>query len=274
MQIVLAFLLLFVGFVSLITFFTLWLIRKVYEKEHLRRLFGLLTFSSLGVMILSFVIIINAPSPEKVTKSITDRGSQVTGLKTSEQKSLEDNKEIEDLAEKAKEAAVIKEEKKRLVAKEKAEAERLAKEQTGTVAAEKEEDSVLSKSNDFIFNVFQSGDDEISETIIDSEFDDIEKVLMVTVKGKDGWSDKSIGLGFYEDSTAVYRELAKDERIDEVWLTITFPMKDSYGNVDDEDVMSTWMSRETMDKTNWKSFNYDNLLDIVNGVKIYPQFVQ
>ncbi|MEK4712295.1 hypothetical protein [Sporosarcina sp. FSL K6-5500] len=274
MQIVLAFLLFFVGFVSLITFFTLWLIRKVYEKEHLRKVFGLLTLSSVGVMVLSFVIIINAPSPEKVTKSITERGSQVTGLKTSEQKFLKNNKEIEDLAEKAEETAVIKEEKDRLAAEEKAEAESLPKEQLVKVALVKEDDSVLGKSNDVIYNVFQSGDDEINETISDIEFDESEKVLMVTVKGKDGLSEKSIGLGFYEDSTAVYRELAKDDRIDEVWLTITFPMRDTYGNVANEDVMGTYMSRKTMDKINWQSFDYQKLLDVVDGKRIYPQFVQ
>lgn len=138
----------------------------------------------------------------------------------------------------------------------------------------KKEESVIDKSQETIYEFFKFGDDEMDETIIDIEFEENEKSLSVIVKGKDGWSEKSIGAGFYEDSTAVYRELSKDKRIDEAWITITFPMKDEYGNVSDEEVMGTWMSRETMDKIDWEKFNYLDLVDVVDGNRIYPQFVQ
>lgn len=136
------------------------------------------------------------------------------------------------------------------------------------------EQTVVEKSRKTVYDIFEFADDPIDETITDIEFDKSNKSLSVTVKGKDGWSEKSMGAGFYEDSTSVYRELAKDERIDEVWLTIVFPMKDEYGKVNDEEVMATWMSRETMNKIDWKKFNYLNLLDVVDGKTIYPQFVQ
>lgn len=149
----------------------------------------------------------------------------------------------------------------------------------GEVAEDKKPDDAIGqpvsvRSKEFMYSVFESGDDGIDETVSSIEFDEDEKILMATVKGKDGWSEKSIGLGFYEDSTTVYRELSKDERIEEIWLTITFPMQDTYGNVENQEVMATWLSRETMDKVNWKNFDYRNLLDIVDGKRIYPQFVQ
>ena len=140
--------------------------------------------------------------------------------------------------------------------------------------AKKKEQSVLESSKNVLYEIFKFGDDEIDETIVNIEFNESDKSLIATVKGKDGWSDKSIGDGFYMDSTAAYRELAKDERIDEAWITITFPMKDEYGKVTDEEVMGTWMSRETMNKIDWKNFDYKKLLDVVDGKRIYPQFVQ
>jgi len=125
-----------------------------------------------------------------------------------------------------------------------------------------------------VFKVFDDNYTKPSEIVTNLEYDNDEKTLSITVKGKDGWSDESIGLGFYEDSTAVYRELAKDKRIEEAWVTITFPMKDTYGNVEDDEVMATWMSRETMSKINWENFNFQDLLDVVDGKSIYPQFAQ
>ncbi len=179
-----------------------------------------------------------------------------------ERKSDDEKKKVDELKKQQQEEQRSQEE------------ERMAKEKAEKAAVEKENNTVQTKSRKVIYDVFKSGDDKIDETITKFEFDENEKVLKATVKGKDGWSDKSIGRGFYEDSTAVYRELSKDNRIEEVWLTITFSMQDIYGNVEDEEVMGTHVTRKTMDKVNWKNFNYENLLDVVDGVRLYPQFVQ
>ena len=135
-----------------------------------------------------------------------------------------------------------------------------------------EKESVVERSKEVVYETFRFSDDKMDETISDIEYSKSDKTLHVTVKGKDGWSDDSIGLGFREDSTTVYRELAKDDRIQEAWLSITFPMKDKHGNVSDEKVVETWMSRKTMDEINWKSFDYQNLFDVADGVFAYPQF--
>lgn len=134
--------------------------------------------------------------------------------------------------------------------------------------------SIEEKAKTAAYKIFGLSDDPIEETVRDIEFDEDDKSLMITVLGEDGWSDKSIGLGFYEDSTALYREFADDKQISEIWISILFPMKDDHGNLEDEEVMGTWMSRETLNKIEWKTFDYQNLLDVVDGKTIYPQFVQ
>ncbi|KYG89586.1 hypothetical protein A0U40_12415 [[Bacillus] sp. KCTC 13219] len=125
-----------------------------------------------------------------------------------------------------------------------------------------------------IFEIFDDSHSKPSELISKIEYDIENKVLTIKAKGKEGWTEESIRLNFYEDSTAVYREVSKDNRITSAHITLTFPMKDVYGNVTDDDVMITWMSRETMEKINWNNFNYRNLLDVVDGKTMHPQFVQ
>lgn len=126
----------------------------------------------------------------------------------------------------------------------------------------------------FVFKVFDDDYTEPSELVPQIEYDRDEKVIIIKAKGKDGWSDESIGLGFYEDSTAIYRELAKNSQINEAWISLTFPMKDKHGEVSNDEVFSTWLSRDTMNKIKWDSFDYQKLVDVADGKTIYPQFVQ
>lgn len=134
--------------------------------------------------------------------------------------------------------------------------------------------TVVGNAKIVAYQAFKDNYTDPNEIVKNIEFDESDKSLMITVKGKDNITDKLIGNGFYDGSTNIYRELSKDDRINEVWVTIVFPMQDVYGNVEDEEVMVTWMSKETMSKINWENFNYINLLDVVDGKRIYPHFVQ
>ncbi len=272
--------------ISFLTFSTLLIVKATSKKGPSIKLSSILSGSSAFLLIASVITILiiaaNSPSPE--------RGKQETAAVNAE----EEKKAEQELNKKEKQEKIAKDkEEEKTAGEEKAEEERLKKEtedmkQTSEnddkhnekinkkeqSPPSKKDESVIGKSQKTVYEIFKFGNDSLDETITNIEFDDNEKALSVTVKGKDGWSDKSIGEGFYEDSTTAYHELSKDKRINEVWITITFPMQDKYGNVSDEEVMGTWMSRETMDKINWKSFNYENLLDVVDGKRIYPQFVQ
>lgn len=136
------------------------------------------------------------------------------------------------------------------------------------------EGSVEKDAAPVIFKIFDDSHSKPSDVVPDLQYDAAEKTLSIVAKGKDGWSDKSIGEGFYMDSTSVYKQLSADKRLDEVCVALTYPMKDTYGNVTENEVMGTWMSRESMEKVNWDSFNYQKLLVVVDGKTIYPQFVQ
>lgn len=300
---VLAFLLLTAGIVSLAVFLILWLVKALLKSPYSKKMYAIFTSASFALVVLSIILGISTSDPidRASIDALTERGSEITGLKTSTQVAeekekaqvgemdkkeavealkLENEQKEKELAEQKEQEQLAVKEVEEKSANDKVEAEKLAKEQTAKVGAEKKKadeeknNSVPLKSKKVIYDVFKSGGDTINETVTNIGFDEDEKVLKATVKGKDGWSEKSIGLGFYEDSTAVYRELAKDDRIEEAWLTITFPMQDTYGNTEEEEVMVTYMSRETMDKINWDNFDYRMLLDVADGKRIYPHFTQ
>lgn len=292
----------FLSMVSIAISVILLIVKASFKKGPSFKKVVVLIASSLVVFIVSGILMPDL-TPEQKAK-IEDRKQEKELAaaaeleadkkeKTEEERKKEakDKEEIESQGEtkakevenkEQKEQADQKEElekKKEVETKEKSETEKKSaaetnKKEKGQKSKTKKEDTVLEKSRETIYEIFKSGDDKISDTIENVEFDKSDSSLSATVKGKDGWSEKSIGKKFYEDSTTVYRELSKDKRINEVWITITFPMQDEYGNVKNEEVMGTWMSRETMDKINWKNFNNEKLLDVVDGKKIYPQFVQ
>lgn len=52
----------------------------------------------------------------------------------------------------------------------------------------------------------------------------------------------------------------------------TFSMKDAYGNVSEEVVVSALYTRETVDKINWSGFLTDNVLKIADSHSAHPDF--
>lgn len=124
-----------------------------------------------------------------------------------------------------------------------------------------------------LYELLKNEHTKASETLQKVEYDSKEKSLKVKFEGRDGWSDQSIGENMYEDSAKVYRELNDMKELNEIWVYITFPMKDKDEKIRNEEVMTTWMSRETLNNLDWKKFNYLDLLSVVDGKRIYPQFV-
>lgn len=133
-------------------------------------------------------------------------------------------------------------------------------------------DDVEEAAGIIAFETFKYSDSKPEDVVTGLEY--VDNVLSITVVGKEGWSEKSMGMGFYEDSTTVYKKLSEYDELEEVWLYITFPMVDTYGNEEVAEVMTTWMSRNTLDKINWDNFYYGDLLDVVDGMSVLPQFVQ
>lgn len=53
-------------------------------------------------------------------------------------------------------------------------------------------------------------------------------------------------------------------------LGITLPMEDMYGCEDELEIMSMWMSRETMDVVDWDNFDYNDLFITTDEIMVCP----
>lgn len=133
-------------------------------------------------------------------------------------------------------------------------------------------DATEGKSMVIIYEIFKDNYTNPEEIVSNVEYNEENKILTATAKGKDGWSDKSIRFGFYEDTSSVFRELSKDERIDEIEINITFPMKDTYGNISNDIVMTTIITRSELDEINWDNFNTEKLHDVAQALILHPTF--
>ncbi|WP_060210354.1 hypothetical protein [Sporosarcina koreensis] len=269
-----AFLLLIISIASLVVFSILWVVKASIKTPYSKKRYAIFTSLSLLVLVSSIVIrIANHEPRERISlDQFSERGSQITGLKTTEQ--IEKDKHLEKQDEVINKVETHKPENK---APEKTKTTPGATNSTPEqkkVEAAMRELNIEDQAKEVAYKIFKFGDDPINETVQNIELDKDDMSLTVVVKGKDGWNDTSIGYGFYEDSTALYKELSKIESLQEVWISITFPMQDVNGNISDDEVMGTWMSRETMNNINWDSFRSENLLDVVDGKMVYPQFVQ
>ncbi|MHC8517040.1 hypothetical protein [Sporosarcina sp. ITBMC105] len=267
----LAFLLLIISFISLVVFSILWLVKAIIKSHYSKKKYAICTSASFLLIVFSIVLGVMTNDGERVPSKIA---SGTTKTEIDQLKILDSHKDDEQL-DSAQE--VNDSQKLQALPKEKDNKDEQKKEQVvtnKTTENTKSELSIQDRAKDAAYNIFKFGDDAIDETVQIVELDEADMSLSITVKGKDGWTDKSIGYGFYEDSISLYRELSNIESLQEVWISITFPMQDVYGNVEDEEVMGTWMSRETMNKVKWNTFKTENLLDVVDGKRIYPQFVQ
>ncbi len=251
----------------------LFLIRLFLKKKPRGWIYVLSLFFLLIGGLASMVGFGSQPEVREAAKKKEEKTNlvQLPKEQTVEDEALDDDRTSDEIAESTTQSENKREsnttDTKKQVSLEKVE----KKEETNIL---KKPETLEEKAKQIAYEVFKSGGDTIDKTVKEVYFEDDDNSLTIIVEGKDGWSDISIGQGFYEDSTTLYRELSKDDKIDELWITIVFPMKDTNGKISDEEVMGTWMSRETMNKIDWKTFNYQKILDVVDGKTIYPQFVQ
>lgn len=64
--------------------------------------------------------------------------------------------------------------------------------------------------------------------------------------------------GSLMDSGKVFQELFNFEETKEVTLFWQFPLVDAYGKTSDENVIKISLTKDTFNKIEWKSFDYDN----------------
>ncbi|WP_252503233.1 O-antigen ligase family protein [Sporosarcina sp. Marseille-Q4943] len=146
---VLSFLLLTAAAVMIIVFLILWIVNALMKNPYSKKKYGLYIASSFVVMIISAIIGVNTSEPS----SISERGSEITGLKTSAQKneppgkSNDEKKEVAKMEEESKKTAklaAIELEKAKLEEEQKkkeAEAKELLNVK-GTITAKAEKNSI------------------------------------------------------------------------------------------------------------------------------------
>lgn len=66
------------------------------------------------------------------------------------------------------------------------------------------------------------------------------------------------------------KSMKLQKEVAQVTLIIQAPLSDRYGNVENGDVMITLLSRETLDKINFKNFNAENLSAIADSYWEHP----
>lgn len=77
-------------------------------------------------------------------------------------------------------------------------------------------------------------------------------------------SPNSVKTLFLEDTTKLLKDVIKVKGLEGVQVIVMSPLKDTYGNVAEEKVLSINISRNTMDKINFDNFNYKDLPNIAD----------
>lgn len=71
-----------------------------------------------------------------------------------------------------------------------------------------------------------------------------------------------------KNAAHIIEPISKIKGVEVIQLRFFAPLTDQYGKQTNEKVMFINMNRETLDKIDWKNFNYENIPDVAN---IYDQ---
>lgn len=99
-----------------------------------------------------------------------------------------------------------------------------------------------------------------------------DKVVQITVEGKNGLTVESRKTGMWKDTITILKELKNEKNISEITFNYTFPTIDTYGNKSKEIVMKITLDRETLDKINYDNLPRENLPIIAKKYWMHPGF--
>lgn len=122
-----------------------------------------------------------------------------------------------------------------------------------------------------MYEVLKNDYEKPENVSISSDIDD-EGHITAVGKGRDGWSNDSIRDGFFEDITNILRKIKDVDGYTSISISLTFPMQDTYGNINDDEVITMLFFKSEIDKIDFSSFNYINLPEVATGYRLYPAF--
>lgn len=67
-----------------------------------------------------------------------------------------------------------------------------------------------------------------------------------------------------KDAAQVMEPISKIKKVKSIQLRFFAPLTDQYGKQTNDKVMFINMNRETLDKIEWKNFNYENIPEVAN----------
>lgn len=74
------------------------------------------------------------------------------------------------------------------------------------------------------------------------------------------------------DVTDVAKALCKADHCNGLTMNGTFSMRDQYGNVSEDVVVSVVLRPETLAKINWENFLFKDIYAVADAVKLHPEF--
>lgn len=84
------------------------------------------------------------------------------------------------------------------------------------------------------------------------------KLIKLDLNANENLTTKMTKGGMLKDAANVIEPLTKLSNVDGIKLQWYYTMVDKYGNEKEEPVMKIQLDRETLNKINWKTFDYNN----------------
>lgn len=81
---------------------------------------------------------------------------------------------------------------------------------------------------------------------------------LIKFKGSDNLTSNMAIKGMYMDISNILRNIQNEIEVN-VDFNVTYPLKDAYGNVEEEIVMKATFNNETIKKINFDKFDYNNI---------------
>ncbi|MCM3567828.1 tripartite tricarboxylate transporter TctB family protein [Neobacillus mesonae] len=97
-----------------------------------------------------------------------------------------------------------------------------------------------------------------------------DKIVLLTLSGDESFTNKMTIKEMLMKSKNAFQETFKNKEVSEVTLFWQFPMVDAYGKSKDENVIKIGLSRETFEKIEWKTFDYNNYEVIADQYWMHP----
>lgn len=94
--------------------------------------------------------------------------------------------------------------------------------------------------------------------------------LKIVLNGSDNFSSNMIKGNMLMKSVDILKEIENEMKYQTISVNWKYPLIDTYGNKNDEVVLSFVLNRETLNKINWENFDYNNFKSVSTNYYEHP----